>query len=89
MCCCWELTIFHVLNSHFLKKKQFLESNPLHNLHRIEGSGMRGVWGRSCLALLTQITSSFCVAFVYIQDKDIFSLFKKISSKIVFERKLQ
>lgn len=79
---------FSMYLTHTSWKEQFLESNPLHNLHRIEGSGMRGVWGRFCLVLLAEITSSLCSICVP-QDKDIFSLFKKISSKIAFEIKFQ
>lgn len=80
---------FSMYSTHTSWKEQFLESNPLHNFHRIEGWGMRGVWGRSCFALLSQITSSFCVVFVYHKIKIFFSLFKKTPSKIAFEVKLQ
>lgn len=37
----------------------------------------------------SQITSPFCVAFVYHKMKVFFSLFKKTPSKIAFEVKLQ
>lgn len=72
---------FSMYLAHTFGKEQFLESNPLHNVHRIEGSGMRGFWGRSCLALLAQITSSFCVAFVHHRIKVFFLCLKKYQAK--------